>query len=494
MLVSSSHREDNNMSSQHLVEQINSSEANNGVDNGSMATSDTLANGSSNVAEPIDNSVKATVSQLISLIAESESKLVLKEKPTTKDSSTESQSINHNGDSQPIPICHTNTSSPNKLTEQHNKLTSTTPLSAEVQFVPKQIIHTNEVLDKNDTKDIKDVNPGIPPTNNTKELDMKPQVPDTIEQSKHESNINDEEESPDTKLDNQTSNVKQQEPTSSTTTKATELTKESTIPGTNKQLSQKHSESETDTDTQQDTSVSSNHQTGTESQTGRTKRQRRQTQLFQIIDIPLARKSQSGNNDDETSEYSVSNQSSTPSPVKRPRKPSLTSANNTNNNKKRKTESSPSKKTSTSSLITNNNINNNNHSQLLSDEAKTQSIYEAEYMQDVIHYEKNDYLAVRNEHNTFYLSQLMETVRSVRPMMKVRWLDTNDEGKTYYLTGQYDKVPQKSVIMPVDLNKLKSDKKGDQLFSLSDEVRQSINERLERSLLVSSDTSASSQI
>lgn len=102
--------------------------------------------------------------------------------------------------------------------------------------------------------------------------------------------------------------------------------------------------------------------------------------------------------------------------------------------------------------------------------------------QDVIFYEKNDYLAVRNEENSFYLCQLAENVKIDRPLMKIRWLDTKDEGKTYFLTSQYDKVYQKSIIMPVIPNILKSGKKGEQLFSLDDQVKANIMDRLSKSL------------
>lgn len=104
--------------------------------------------------------------------------------------------------------------------------------------------------------------------------------------------------------------------------------------------------------------------------------------------------------------------------------------------------------------------------------------------QDVIFYEKNDYLAIRNEENTYYLCQLMENVRSNRPMIKVKWLDTSDGGKTYFLTNQYDKIPQKSIIMPVTPNTLKSGKKGEQLYALDDQVKDNITERLKRSISI----------
>lgn len=103
-------------------------------------------------------------------------------------------------------------------------------------------------------------------------------------------------------------------------------------------------------------------------------------------------------------------------------------------------------------------------------------------LQDVIFYEKNDYLAIRNEENSFYLCQLAENVRIQRPLIKIKWLDTKDDGKTYFLTSHYDKVPQKSIIMPVILNKLKSEKRGEQLFSLNDALKDNIMERLRRSL------------
>lgn len=102
--------------------------------------------------------------------------------------------------------------------------------------------------------------------------------------------------------------------------------------------------------------------------------------------------------------------------------------------------------------------------------------------QNVIYYEKNDYLAVRNLDDLFYLCQLSENVRVNKESIKVKWLDTKDGGKTYFLTSQYDMVPQRSIIMPVILNKLKSEKKGEQLFSLDDQDKDNIMERLKRSI------------
>ena len=108
-------------------------------------------------------------------------------------------------------------------------------------------------------------------------------------------------------------------------------------------------------------------------------------------------------------------------------------------------------------------------------------------LQDVIFYEKNDYLAIRNEENSFYLCQLAENVRVQKPLIKVKWLDTADDGKTYFLTAHYDKVPQKSIIMPVILNQLKTGKKSEQLFSLDDEHKESVMDRLRRSLNVTTE-------
>lgn len=106
--------------------------------------------------------------------------------------------------------------------------------------------------------------------------------------------------------------------------------------------------------------------------------------------------------------------------------------------------------------------------------------------QDVIHYEKNDYLAIRNEENSFYLCQLTESVRVSRSHVKVKWLDSKDDNKTYFVTSHYDKVPRQSIIVPVDLKKMKNEKKGSQLFTLDDQMRDLIMERLRRSLNVPS--------
>jgi hypothetical protein len=107
---------------------------------------------------------------------------------------------------------------------------------------------------------------------------------------------------------------------------------------------------------------------------------------------------------------------------------------------------------------------------------------EEQKFQDVIFYEKGDHLAIRNEENTFYLCQLTENVRVQKPFVKVRWLDTEDDGETYFLTSHYDKVPQKSIIMPVTLAKLKSDKKSKQFFTIDDQIKNSVLDRLKRSI------------
>lgn len=108
--------------------------------------------------------------------------------------------------------------------------------------------------------------------------------------------------------------------------------------------------------------------------------------------------------------------------------------------------------------------------------------HEEQRFQDVIFYEKGDHLAIRNEENTFYLCQLTENVRVQKPFVKVRWLDTQDDGKTYFLTSHYDKVPQKSIIMPVTLGKLRSDKKSKQIFTIDDQIKDSVLDRLKRSI------------
>lgn len=116
------------------------------------------------------------------------------------------------------------------------------------------------------------------------------------------------------------------------------------------------------------------------------------------------------------------------------------------------------------------------------DISATKVVQRTDDQQDVIFYEKNDYLAIRNEENTYYLCQLMENVRSNRPTIRVKWLDTTDEGKTYFLTSQFDMIPQKSIIMPVVPNKLKTGRRGEQVFALDDQVKDNIMERLKRSL------------
>lgn len=112
---------------------------------------------------------------------------------------------------------------------------------------------------------------------------------------------------------------------------------------------------------------------------------------------------------------------------------------------------------------------------------------------DVIFYEKDDYLAVRSEENTFYLCQLIENVKVGRPLMRIRWLDTNDDGETYFLTKHQDKVFQKSILMPVIPNIIKSEKKGKQIFSLDDQVKANIMDRLNKSLSAQAETVISEQ-
>lgn len=108
-------------------------------------------------------------------------------------------------------------------------------------------------------------------------------------------------------------------------------------------------------------------------------------------------------------------------------------------------------------------------------------------------YEKNDYLAIRNEDNSFYLCQLTEDVDTTRTMIKVRWLDIKEGEKFYFLTSQNDLIPQASIIMPVTFpDRPKNEKKGKQYFELEEEVRENIMERLKRSLNMTTE-SASTQ-
>lgn len=183
-------------------------------------------------------------------------------------------------------------------------------------------------------------------------------------------------------------------------------------------------------------SVTPDDQNTTEATGGRSKRQRTQTQLFQA-GVAI--------NDSNTSTRSR--------PARRDRKRSTGSSS---------THSEVSKVQEPTAPIVNN--------------ANT------EIPPDVIFYEKNDYLAIRNEENSFYLCQLAENVRFQRPMVKVKWLDTKDDGKTYFLTAHFDQVPQKSIIMPVTLERSRNDKKGKLAFTLLDEVREGIMDRLKRSL------------
>lgn len=178
---------------------------------------------------------------------------------------------------------------------------------------------------------------------------------------------------------------------------------------------------------------------------GRAKRQRTQTKLFQAGDVSF----------DEDFDESPADS------IKKPR------------------VSKPTLKSRRSSTVPSQSPVEQHH-----DVSSPEIVQRTDDQQDVIFYEKNDYLAIRNEQNTYYLCQLMENVRSNRPMIRVKWLDTNDSGKTYYLTSQFDRIPQKSIIMPVTPNKLKTGKKGDQFFSLDDQVKDNIMDRLKRSISV----------
>lgn len=175
-------------------------------------------------------------------------------------------------------------------------------------------------------------------------------------------------------------------------------------------------------------------------ESGRSKRQRTQTKLFQAGD---------GKSYREQTSISSSNRRQSTRPAARNRKKSTTSSNSDAN----------------LSIAQDNIIQEPTND-----------------LQDVIFYEKNDYLAIRNEENSFYLCQLAENVRVKRPLLRVKWLDTRDGGQTYFLTSHYDKVPRKSIISPVLLNKLKSEKKGEQTFTLNDSDKSNIEERLKRSL------------
>lgn len=219
---------------------------------------------------------------------------------------------------------------------------------------------------------------------------------------------------------------------------------------------------------------------------GRAKRQRVQTKLFQIVDTPT-RSNKRNREDLLSSETSATSQDEW-SPVKKPRKSttSTAGANNTMSSRKRKRSNS----SATSKASKSPQASQSTSTQEIPQLGGFLNIVDSHFIKDVIHYDKNDFLAIRNEENTFYLAQLAETVRSAKPNMKVRWLDTEDNGKTYFITNQYDQIPQKSIIMPVDLNKLKSDKKHN-YYSMDDEVKENVLERLSKSIIVSNDKDSS---
>ncbi|GLJ59122.1 hypothetical protein SUGI_1493240 [Cryptomeria japonica] len=186
---------------------------------------------------------------------------------------------------------------------------------------------------------------------------------------------------------------------------------------------------------------------------GRSKRQRRQTKLFQAGDVQT--------------DYVLDGDdslASTPSAKARTSRP-------TSRNRKKSTTSS-----STS------DVNSIAQAAIDTDQQIVNKLYE-----------KNDYLAIRNEDNSFYLCQLTEDVDTTRTMIKVRWLDIKEGEKFYFLTSQNDLIPQASIIMPITFpDRPKNEKKGKQYFELEEEVRENIMDRLKRSLNMTTE-SASSQ-
>lgn len=176
---------------------------------------------------------------------------------------------------------------------------------------------------------------------------------------------------------------------------------------------------------------------------GRSKRQRRQTKLFQAGDVKP--------------EYILDgNDSSTSTPPAKTRTSKPTSRNR--------------KKSSTSAST--------------SDDKPAVAQASVDTDQQVAKiYEKNDFLAIRNENNSFYLCQLAEDVDASRTIIRVRWLDVKEGEKVYFLTSDYDKIPQASIIMPISFpDRPKNEKRGKQYFELEDDVRENIMERLKRSL------------
>lgn len=218
----------------------------------------------------------------------------------------------------------------------------------------------------------------------------------------------------------------------------------------------------------------------------RARRQRVQTKLFQIADTPG--KSNKRNREEFLSSEASATSQDESSPVKRPRKSTSTATGATRSGSGRKRKGSNS---TTANKARKSPLESQSASSQDTEELSTfLKFVDSHFIKDVIHYDKNDFLAIRNEENTFYLAQLAETVRSAKPNMKVRWLDTEDNGKTYFLTNQYDQIPQKSIIMPVELNKLKSDKKHS-YYAMDDEVKENVLDRLSKSIIVSNDKDSS---
>lgn len=214
---------------------------------------------------------------------------------------------------------------------------------------------------------------------------------------------------------------------------------------------------------------------------GRSKRQRKQTQLFQVVTTKETRKSVAI---DQTKTPKSSNKSISSSAQKQTKTPAGSVKRGT---KSKSPVSMPLAQQHLPPTPTPPPQSQPAQPQLQPQQLSPSLAPPMQIPPDVIFYEKNDYLAIRNEENSFYLCQLTESVRIQKDFIKIRWLDTKDDGKSYFLTAHYDKIPQKSIIMPVLLEKLKSQRRGEQRFSLDDQNKDNIMDRLKRSLNIPAD-------
>lgn len=224
---------------------------------------------------------------------------------------------------------------------------------------------------------------------------------------------------------------------------------------------------------------------------GRSKRQRTQTKLFQVTaSSSTGVRASSGRSSVASGSYTTS-----PAP-----KPTANRKSNAQTRAKAKTTTKTGKSNARQSTSSSKRGSLTKRQQVEDDEDDDQELppqltlydHVSNDQKNVI-YEKNDILAIRNEEGTFYLCQLTENVRVMRATLKIRWLDTKDGGNTYFLTNQYDSIPHQSILLPVTLHKLKKEKSKEQFFTLENEIKDMVVERLKRSLTSEAHMQTSSQ-